>query len=136
MRSPHVALLLDADGVSKAARGQAHAVKFIVAAAGLSLPVAASAITLTETLRGTPRDAPVHRLLKGIEVIPVDAEIARAAGALLGKAKRSDTIDAVVVATALMLERRYAGPVLVLTSDRRDLAALAAPAAGVRVQTV
>lgn len=136
MRSPHVALLLDADGVSKAARGQAPAVKFIVAAAGLSLPVATSAITLTETLRGTPRDAPVHRLLKSIEVIPVDAEIARAAGALLGKAKRSDTVDAVVVATAQMLERRYGGPVLVLTSDRRDLAALAPPAAGVRVQTV
>jgi predicted nucleic acid-binding protein len=136
VRSPHVALLLDAEGVRKAARGETTAARFVVAAARASLPVAVSAITLTETLRGTPRDAPVHQLLKGIQVVPVDAEIARAAGALLGTAKRSDTVDAVVVATAQLLERRFGGPVLVLTSDPRDLAALAPPAARMRVQTV
>lgn len=136
MSSPHVALVLDAEGVSKAARGDAAAAAYVAAAARLGLPVVVSAITLTETLRGTPRDAPIHRLLKGVDVVPVDLEIARAGGRLLGKAARSDTVDAIVVATADTLVERLGGPVLVLTSDAGDLTALAQPPSRVRVQTV
>jgi len=134
--SPHTALVLDAEGVSKAARGDVAAAAFVAAAARLGLPVVVSAITLTETLRGTPRDAPVHRLLKGMEVVPVDVEIARAGGRLLGRAGQSDTVDAIVVATAEMLVTRLGGPVLVLTSDVGDLRALAEPPSRVRVQSV
>jgi predicted nucleic acid-binding protein len=85
--------------------------------------VAVSAITLTEVLRGGPRDAAVHRVLSRITVVPVNPEIARSAGELLGATGLSGhrcAIDAVVATTALGLER----PVLLLTSDPGDLTRL------------
>ncbi|EQD86720.1 hypothetical protein N599_08370 [Saccharopolyspora erythraea D] len=78
-----------------------------------------SAITLTEVLRGGPRDASVHRVLSRISVLPVTAEIARAAGELLGTTGLSGhrcAIDSIVAATALGLAR----PVVLLTSDPDD----------------
>ena len=68
--------------------------------------VVVSAITLTEVLRGAPRDAAAHHVLPRITVAPVTAEIARRAGELLGKTGLSghrSAIDAVVAATALEL---------------------------------
>ncbi len=65
----------------------------------------------------------MHRVLARITVIPVTAEIARRAGDLLGKTGLSGhrrTVDGVVAATALELER----PMVLLTSDRDDLARL------------
>ena len=65
----------------------------------------------------------MHRVLARITVIPVTAEIARRAGELLGKTGLSGhrcTVDGVVAATALELER----PMVLLTSDRDDLARL------------
>jgi predicted nucleic acid-binding protein len=82
--------------------------------------VVVSAITMTEVLRGGPRDAAVHRVLSRITVVPVTAEIARRAGELLGKTGLSGRRCAVVAATALELER----PVVLLTSDPDDLARL------------
>ena len=82
--------------------------------------MAVSAITLTEVLRGGPRDAAVHRVLSRITVVPVSPEIARRAGELLGQTGLSGhrcAIDAVVAATALGLQR----PVVLLTSDPDDL---------------
>ncbi|MGH3172946.1 MAG: hypothetical protein ACRDPF_03650 [Streptosporangiaceae bacterium] len=76
-----------------------------------------SAITLTEALRGGPRDAAV---LAGITVISVTEGIARRAGELLGATGLSGhrcAVDAVVAATALDAER----PVVLLTSDPDDL---------------
>jgi len=80
-------------------------------------------ITLTEVLRGSPRDAPVHRVLSRINVAPVTEAVARRAGELLGTTGLSGhrcVIDAVVAATALEMER----PVLLLTSDLDDLGKL------------
>jgi len=85
--------------------------------------VIVSAITLAEVLRGSPRDATVHRVLSRITVVPVTAEIACRAGELLGATGLSGhrcAIDAVVAATALELER----PVVLLTSDPDDLSRL------------
>jgi predicted nucleic acid-binding protein len=79
-----------------------------------------SAITLTEALRGGPRDAAVHRVLSRITVISVTEGIARRAGELFGATGLSGhrcAIDAVVAATALDAER----PVVLLTSDPDDL---------------
>jgi predicted nucleic acid-binding protein len=79
-----------------------------------------SAITLTEALRGGPRDAAVHRVLSRIIVISVTEGIARRAGELLGATGLSGhrcAIDAVMAATALHAER----PVVLLTSDPDDL---------------
>lgn len=79
--------------------------------------------TLTEVLRGGPRDAAVHRVLKGITVEPVTGQVARRAGELLGATGLDGhrcALDAVVAAVALDCP----GPVLLLTSDVDDMSAL------------
>jgi predicted nucleic acid-binding protein len=116
-------LVLDSEGVSKLAAGDARTRAYLESARARRSRVAVSAITLTEVLRGGARDAAVHRVISRITVVPVSAEIARKAGELLGKTGLSGhrcAIDAVVAATALELER----PVVLLTSDPDDLARL------------
>jgi len=113
-------LVLDSEGLSKLAAGDARARAYLDSARARRGQVAASAITLTETLRGGPRDATVHRVLSRITVVPVIAQIARRAGELLGETGLSGhrcAIDAVVAATALGLER----PIVLLTSDPDDM---------------
>jgi predicted nucleic acid-binding protein len=117
-------LVLDADGLAKLAAGDARARGYLDSAAARGARVAVSAITLTEVLRGGPRDAPARRVLSRITVVPVSAAIARRAGELLGTTGLSGhrcAIDAVVVATTLDLER----PVVLLTSDPDDVSRLA-----------
>jgi predicted nucleic acid-binding protein len=117
-------LVLDAEGLAKLAAGDARARGYLDSAAARGARVAVSAITLTEVLRGVPRDAPTHRVLSRITVVPVSAAIARRAGELLGTTGLSGhrcAIDAVVVATTLDLER----PVVLLTSDPDDMSRLA-----------
>ncbi len=113
-------LLLDADGLSKAATGDSLARGLLRKAVAEDADVVVSAVTLTETLRGTPRDVAVRRLLKDIEVRDVTAEVATAAGLLLGSTGGANTVDAIVAATAA----GCAVPVLVLTSDPGDLGVL------------
>ena len=113
-------LVLDCEGLSKLASGDARARAYLDGARARRARVAASAITLTETLRGGSRDAAVHRVLSRITVVPVTAEIGRRAGELLGTTGLSGhryAIDAVVAATALGLER----PIVLLTSDPDNL---------------
>lgn len=113
-------LVLDAEGLSKLAAGDARIRGYLDSAIARGARIAISAITLTETLRGGPRDAAVHRVLARIIVVPVTATTARRAGELLGTTGLSGhrcAIDAVVAATALGMER----PVVLLTSDPGDL---------------
>src|SRR6266705_3128787 len=116
-------LLLDTEGLSKLAAGDARTRGYLESARSRRARVVVSAITLTEALRGGPRDAAVHRVLSRITVVPVTAEIARRAGELLGATGLSGhrcAIDAVVAATALRLERPSALP----TSDPDDMSRL------------
>ena len=113
-------LVLDSEGVSKLAAGDARTRGYLDSARARQAQVAVSAITLTETLRGGPHDATVHRVLSRITVVPVTAQIARRAGELLGATGLSGhmcAIDAVVAVTALGLER----PIVLLTSDPDDM---------------
>jgi predicted nucleic acid-binding protein len=113
-------LVLDGEGLSKLAAGDARVRGYLDSARARGARVAVSAVTLTEALRGGPRDAAVHRVLARIAVVPVTAAIARRAGELLGTTGLSGhrcAIDAVVAATALDLER----PVVLLTSDPDDM---------------
>jgi predicted nucleic acid-binding protein len=113
-------LVLDSEGLSKLAAGDDRARAYLDSARARRAQVAVSAITLTETLRGGPRDATVHRVLSRITVVPVTAQLARRAGELLGATGLSGhrcAIDAVVAATALGLER----PNVLLTSDPDDM---------------
>jgi predicted nucleic acid-binding protein len=116
-------LVLDSEGLSKLAAGDSHARAHLETAVARRARVAVSAITLTEVLRGGPRDAAVHRVLSRITVVPVSPEVARRAGELLGATGlpgRRCAIDAVVAATALGLER----PLALLTSDPDDMSRL------------
>ena len=129
------AVVLDADGLSKAVADDKRVISFLDAAVENDLPVVVSAVTLAETLRGRPADARVHRLLSSAQVRPVTAEIGRAAGELLGSTGRSDTVDAVVAVTAEAVTRRF-GDVYVLTGDPSDLTALTETFEGVTVIAV
>lgn len=126
------AVLLDSEGLSAAARGDARARAELTLAERLGAKVHVSAVTLAETLRGGPRDARVHSLLRGAEQEPVTPELGRAAGELLGRTGRADTVDAVVAVTAQRLGQR----VRILTSDPDDLRVLTADMDGVSVVTV
>jgi predicted nucleic acid-binding protein len=116
-------LVLDSEGLAKLAAGDSRARAHLEIAIARRARVVASAMTLTEVLRGGPRDAAVHRVLSRITVVPVSPELGRRAGELLGATglpgKRC-CVDAVVAATALERER----PVVLLTSDPDDLSRL------------
>jgi len=82
-----------------------------------------AASTLTEVLRGGHDDAELHRILKDVEVVAIDRHIGRAAGELLGKTGMSsqrDALDALLAVVAMAQAR----PVILLTSDPRDLGKL------------
>lgn len=116
-------LVLDSEGLSKLAAGDSRARAYLETARLRGARVVVSAVTLTEVLRGGPRDASVHRVLSRIVVMPVTPELGRTAGELLGAAGMSGhrcAIDAVVAATALQQGR----PVVLLTSDPDDLTRL------------
>jgi predicted nucleic acid-binding protein len=117
------ALVLDADGLTKLATGDLVARAFFETAKRHRRHIVTAASTLAEVLRGGQQDAEVHRILKDVEVIGIDGEFGRAAGELLGKTGLSGhrcALDALLAVVA-MAQRR---PVIVLTSDPRDLAKL------------
>ncbi|ONI85235.1 PIN domain-containing protein [Actinosynnema sp. ALI-1.44] len=116
-------LVLDGEGLSKLAQGDSRVRAFLDVARERRAHVVVSAITLTEVLRGKPRDAAVHRALSRVRTLPVSPELGRAAGELLGATGLSGhrcAIDSVVAATALSSAR----PVVVLTSDPDDMSRL------------
>ena len=126
------AVLLDSEGLSAAAAGSTRVRAELILAERLGASVHVSAVTLAETLRGGPRDARVHGLLKSVVQRPVTPELGRAAGELLGRTGRADTVDAIVAATASGLGQR----VRILTSDPRDLRPLTAEMDAVTVVAV
>jgi predicted nucleic acid-binding protein len=126
------ALVLDAQGLSKAAAGDPRVAAWIARARELRLPLVVNAVTLTETIRGGGRDAAIHLLTRNAHVDDVDGSFAIEAGRLLGRLRRSDTIDALVATSAIKRVR----PVVVLTSDPVDLEALTADHPQVQVVAV
>ena len=77
---------------------------------------------------GNGHQASLNRLLAGVEVVPVDAGLGRRAGMLLGRAAKTDVVDACVVLLAGDGDD-------IVTSDSDDLRDLAA-AAGVHVELI
>ena len=77
--------------------------------------VLTSAAILAEILRGTRRDAEVHRVLARVAVEPVTGAIGQRAGQLIGAAGMSaqQAVDAMVAATAIAkrnVQRQRTGP--------------------------
>ena len=77
---------------------------------------------------GGSRQARLSRALPAIDVAPLDDELGRRAGVLLGRAGRSDAIDAAVVALANHADR-------IVTSDPDDINHLVATL-GLRVDVI
>jgi predicted nucleic acid-binding protein len=123
-------VILDSGAIIALSRGDSRARSFVARALELMIPVEIPAVVVAETIRGGPRDAPVNRILKWVGSIPGTLEVhGRTAGRLLGTARSAATVDALVVAHAVV-----AGGAQILTSDRQDLERLAAPHPEVWIQ--
>lgn len=123
------AVLLDSEGLSAGAQGDARVRAELTVAEQLGARVHVSSVTLAEVIRGQRRDARVHSLLSAVEKVPVTPELGRTAGELLGRTGRDDTVDAVVAVTAQSVGRL----VRLLTGDPADVRALTADMPGVTV---
>jgi predicted nucleic acid-binding protein len=123
------AVVLDSGALSAAAEGHIRVRAELTLAEQLGADVHVSSVTLTEVLRGHPRDAAVHGLLAGVHKKPVSPELGRDAGELLGRTGRDDTVDAIVAVTAAGAGAK----VRLLTGDPTDLRALTAGMPGVTV---
>ena len=128
--------MLDNEGVSKAATDRAMFVRLKVAYED-GHRVLTSAAILAEILRGTSRDAEVHRVLARVAVEPVTEAIGQRAGQLIGAASMSaqQAVDAMVAATAIEQAEAAdrSASVLIVTSDLPDLTKLVAARPGVAV---
>ena len=132
-------MVLDNEGVSKAATDRAMYVRLKVAYEDGHRVVTSAAI-LAEILRGTSRDAEIHRVLARVAVESVTEAIGQRAGQLIGAAGMSgrQAVDAMVAATAIeQAEQAEAADrsasVLIVTSDLPDLTRLVAGRPGVAV---
>lgn len=113
-------LVLDAEGLTKLSRGDSAVLARARGAYKRGTAVVTAASTLTEVLRGGPKDAPLDQALRWITVAPLSKEHGRAAGELLGRTGLSGhrcALDALLAVVALGQPR----PVVLLTSDPRDL---------------
>lgn len=129
-------LVLDAEGLSKAASGDPSVQAWLERARELDADIVVSAVTLSEVVRGVARDAKIYRALKAADVRPADEPLARRAGGLLGRTRSDATVDALVAATALTMLERSGGErrrCLILTSDPDDFVVLLSGEAGVEI---
>lgn len=118
-------LVLDAEGLIKLASGHKIASTPFEAIRRQHGHVVTAATTLTEVLRGGPRDATIHRILNKVTVVSIDTAQARKAGELLGRSGLSGhrcALDALLATVALVQPR----PIVLLTSDTADMAKLTA----------
>lgn len=124
MGTPRIArsFVLDATALTEAAREGSQLRLQVTRAAKRGTALYTTAATLTEVLRGHPRDAHIHRLLASLSIRVVDEHLGRAAGERIGRrqVRGNVTLDALVAELASSLPR----PVVVLTSDVDDITAL------------
>lgn len=116
-------MVLDAEGLVKLAAQHPAVYARVKAARVRNGNVVTAASTLAEVMRGGPKDARLHQVLSRITVIPIDKQLGRAAGELLGRTGLSGhrcALDALLAVVALEQPR----PVVLLTSDPNDLARL------------
>ena len=113
-------LVLDAEGLVKLSRGDLEVRARARKAYRRDSVVVTAASTLAEILRGGPRDAPLHRTLARIKVIPIEPRQGRAAGELLGRTGLPGhryALDALLAVIAMDQPR----PIVLLTSDIEDM---------------
>lgn len=120
--TPPERLILDSGAVFALARLDPWVSSRVIATRDRGGDVIVPVVVVAETTRGHgPRDARVNHVLKTVDRIPAaTVETGRLAGRLLAQAESSATIDAFVVAEAVLH-----GGALVLTTDPNDLRMLA-----------
>jgi hypothetical protein len=118
-------IVLDATALTEAAQEASQLRIQIRRAVARGAQTYTTAATLTEVLRGHPRDAAIHRLLASLNVRVIDAPLGQAAGERIGRtqSRGNVTLDALVAEVASSLPR----PVALLTSDVDDLQGLVDP---------
>jgi hypothetical protein len=87
-----------------------------------------NAAVLGQVWRGGPRQARLSLALAGMDIRPLDEDLGRAAGELLGATRQSDLIDASIVLVASDGDE-------IITSHPDDLRPLAA-ASGIHLELV
>ena len=120
MAQPEIILALDSGALIAAEKDQrVEAVIRRWLREGARLLIAAPSIA--EAIRGGTKDAAVNRLIKAVNNVASSSEaISRDAGARLGLKNSSETIDALIVATAEAYRATD-----ILTSDPADVRHLA-----------
>jgi predicted nucleic acid-binding protein len=113
-------LILDSGALVAWSRGDVRARAMLAHALALAVDLRIPVAVLAETLRGGPRDAPIHRVRNAVDVLPTEERTARLAGALLGRSRGTNTVDALVAAEAVTAGAD------ILTSDPGDLRTLLA----------
>lgn len=121
-------LTLDAGALIALERRRARATELLRRATERQLPTTVPSAVIVEWWRG--RTDVRERILAAVQIEPLHAKLARAAGEAIAAVKGATSIDAIVVASAAL--RGDA----VLTSDPDDLNALAHYFGGVRVLAV
>jgi hypothetical protein len=122
-------LILDAGAFVAAERGDRDLVALVKRErlAG-RVPVTCGGVVAQVWRGGQGKQAPLARLLAGVEVAPIDGSLGRRAGMLLARSGQSDAIDSAVVCLAGDGDD-------ILTSDPGDLRGLA-EAAGVHIELI
>lgn len=132
--APWRLLVLDGGGLTQLAANTEDARAALEISVRTGAVVVAPAIVLAESTRGAPSDATVNRALKGVDVIAVDEPLAREAALLKtrsGLVGAEHTTDAIVVAVATL-----AGGGAILTTDPKDVSALASGRPELRVRAI
>jgi hypothetical protein len=115
-------VILDAEGLVKLAGGDRDVLSLARDVHDRDGSVVTAASTIAEVLRGSPRDAAVHRVLNTVTVVAIGKAHGRLAGELLGLTGLPGrcAMDALLAAVALSQPR----PAILVTSDPDDLAKL------------
>ena len=112
-------MILDAGALIAVSRNDRAMIARLVAAEQEGDELTTHAMIVAQVWRDhRGRQAPLARLLRGVEIISIEDELGRRCGELLGKARTSDPIDAAVVLIASDGEA-------VVTSDPDDMLHLA-----------
>jgi hypothetical protein len=122
-------LVLDAGAFVAAERGDRDVVALVKRERKAErVPLTSGGVVAQVWRGGGARQAPLARLLAGVDVVPIDDVLARRAGSVLASSGQSDAIDATVVCLARDGDD-------ILTSDPNDLRGLAL-AAGVHIELI
>ena len=123
-------MILDASALIAADRGDRAMIARLLACYQAGDELRTHPLIVAQAWRGGAygRQARLAKLLKGVLVVPIDNDLGRATGALLGQARTSDPIDGALVLIAKDGDA-------IVTSDPGDIRALV-NAAGVRAVVV